>query len=191
MTKKIALLASGKGSNAKNISTFFKDSENISVELICSNNSASPLFDFCKKNNISSHLIDTAKKNSLEKLLFLFKESKIDYIILCGFLLKIPYSIISKYKNKIINIHPSLLPKYGGKGMYGLRVHKAVVLNNEKKSGITIHFVNEEYDKGAIIFQKEYALSLSETAESLSEAVQKLEHKYFPSIILQTINDNN
>ena len=191
MTKKIALLASGKGSNAKNISTFFKDSENISVELICSNNSASPLFDLCKKNNISSHLIDTATKNSFEKLLFLFKESKIDYIILCGFLLKIPYSIISKYKNKIINIHPSLLPKYGGKGMYGLRVHKAVVLNNEKKSGITIHFVNEEYDKGAIIFQKEYALSLSETAESLSEAVQKLEHKYFPSIILQTINDNN
>ena len=191
MTKKIALLASGKGSNAKNISTFFKDSENISVELICSNNSASPLFDFCKKNNISFHLIDTATKNSFEKLLLLFKESKIDYIILCGFLLKIPYSIISKYKNKIINIHPSLLPKYGGKGMYGSRVHKAVVLNNEKKSGITIHFVNEEYDKGAIIFQKEYALSLSETAESLSEAVQKLEHKHFPSIILQTINDNN
>jgi len=191
MTKKIALLASGKGSNAKNISTFFKDSENISVELICSNNSTSPLFDFCKKNNISFHLIDTATKNSFEKLLLLFKNSKIDYIILCGFLLKIPYSIISKYKNKIINIHPSLLPKYGGKGMYGLRVHKAVVLNNEKKSGITIHFVNEEYDKGAIIFQKEYALSLSETAESLSEAVQKLEHKHFPSIILQTINNNN
>ena len=191
MTKKIALLTSGKGSNAKNVSTFFKDSENISVELICSNNSASPLFDFCKKNNISSHLIDSSTKDSFEKLLFLFKKSKIDYIILCGFLLKIPCSIISKYKNKIINIHPSLLPKYGGKGMYGLRVHKAVVLNNEKKSGITIHFVNEEYDKGAIIFQKEYALSLSETAESLSEAVQKLEHKHFPSIILQTINDNN
>ena len=191
MTKKIALLASGKGSNAKNISTFFKDSENISVELICSNNSASPLFDFCKKNNISSHLIDSSTKDSFEKLLFLFKKSKIDYIILCGFLLKIPCSIISKYKNKIINIHPSLLPKYGGKGIYGSRVHKAVVLNNEKKSGITIHFVNEEYDKWAIIFQKEYSLSLSETAESLSEAVQKLEHKHFPYIILQTINNNN
>ena len=191
MKKKIALLASGKGSNAKNISTFFKDSENISVELICSNNSASPLFDFSKKNNISSHLIDTATKDSFEKLLLLFKKSKIDYIILCGFLLKIPYSIISNYKNRIINIHPSLLPKYGGKGMYGLRVHKAVILNNEKKSGITIHFVNEEYDKGAIIFQKEYALSFLETAESLSETIQKLEHKHFPPIILQTINENN
>lgn len=191
MTKKIALLASGKGSNAKNISTFFKDSENISVELVCSNNSASPLFDFCKKNNISSHLIDTATNDGFEKLLLLFKQSKIDYIILCGFLLKIPYSIISNYKNRIINIHPSLLPKYGGKGMYGLRVHKAVILNNEKKSGITIHFVNEEYDKGAIIFQKEYALSFSETAESLSETIQKLEHKHFPPIILQTINENN
>jgi phosphoribosylglycinamide formyltransferase-1 len=121
----------------------------------------------------------------------LFKKSKIDYIILCGFLLKIPYSIISKYKNKIINIHPSLLPKYGGKGMYGSRVHRAVILNNEKKSGITIHFVNEEYDKGAVIFQKEYALSFSETAESLAKAIQKLEHKHFSPIILQTINEDN
>jgi phosphoribosylglycinamide formyltransferase-1 len=191
MTKKIALLASGKGSNAKNISAFFKDSENISIELICSNNSASPLFDFCKKNNISSHLIEGATKDDFEKLLLLFKKSKINYIILCGFLLKVPYSIISKYKNKIINIHPSLLPKYGGKGMYGSRVHKAVILNNEKISGITIHFVNEEYDKGAVIFQKEYTLSFSETAESLAKAIQKLEHKYFSPVILQTINNDN
>ena len=191
MTKKIALLASGKGSNAKNISAFFKYSENISIELICSNKSASPLFDFCKKNNISSHLIEGATKDDFEKLLLLFQKSKIDYIILCGFLLKIPYSIIAKYKNKIINIHPSLLPKYVGKGMYGSRVHKAVILNSEKISGITIHFVNQEYDKGAIIFQKEYTLSFSETAESLAKAIQKLEHKYFPPIILQTINKNN
>jgi phosphoribosylglycinamide formyltransferase-1 len=191
MTKKIALLASLKGSNAKNISAFFKDSENISIELICSNNSASPLFDFCKKNNISSHLIEGATKDDFEKLLLLFQKSKIDYIILCGFLLKIPYTIVSEYKNKIINIHPSLLPKYGGKGMYGSRVHKAVILNNERISGITIHFVNEEYDKGAVIFQKEYTLSFSETAESLAKAIQKLEHKYFSTIILQTINKNN
>jgi phosphoribosylglycinamide formyltransferase-1 len=191
MTKKIALLSSGKGSNAKNISAFFKDSEYISIELICSNNSASPLFDFCKNNNMSSHLIEGATKDDFEKLLLLFQKSKIDYIILCGFLLKIPHSIISKYKNKIINIHPSLLPKYGGKGMYGSRVHKAVILNNEKISGITIHFVNEEYDKGAVIFQKEYALSFSETAESLAKAIQKLEHKHFSTIILQTINENN
>ena len=191
MTKKIALLASGKGSNAKNISAFFKDSENISIELICSNNSASPLFDFCKKNNISSHFIEGATKDDFEKLLLLFQKSKIDYIILCGFLLKIPYTIISEYKNKIINIHPSLLPKYGGKGMYGSRVHKAVILNSERISGITIHFVNEEYDKGAVIFQKEYTLSVSETAESLAKAIQKLEHKHFSTIILQTINKNN
>lgn len=191
MTKKIALLASGKGSNAKNISVFFKDSENISVELICSNNSASTLFDFCKKNNISSYLIEGDTEDAFEKLNLLFQKSKIDYLILCGFLLKIPKLIIAAYKNKIINIHPSLLPKYGGKGMYGIKVHKAVVLNNEKISGITIHFVNEEYDKGAIIFQKEYTLSTSETAESLFTAIQKLEHKYFPAIILQTINENN
>ena len=190
MTKKIALLASGKGSNAKNISTFFKGSENISVELICSNNSASPVFDFCKKNNISSCLIKGNTKEAFEKLLLLIKKSKIDYIVLCGFLLKIPEFIISDYKNKIINIHPSLLPKHGGKGMYGSKVHKAVLLNNEKTSGITVHFVNEEYDKGTILFQKEYTLSSFETAESLAIAIQKLEHKYFPSVILQTINEN-
>lgn len=190
MTKKIALLASGKGSNAKNISTFFKGSENVSVELICSNNSASPVFDFCKKNNISSCLIKGNTKEAFEKLLLLIKKSKIDYIVLCGFLLKIPVFIISEYKNKIINIHPSLLPKHGGKGMYGSKVHKAVLLNNEKTSGITVHFVNEEYDKGTILFQKEYTLSSFETAESLAIAIQKLEHKYFPSVILQTINEN-
>ena len=190
MTKKIALLASGKGSNAKNISTFFKGSENVSVELICSNNSASPVFDFCKKNNISSCLIKGNTKEAFEKLLLLIKKSKIDYIVLCGFLLKIPVFIISEYKNKIINIHPSLLPKHGGKGMYGSKVHKAVLLNNEKTSGITVHFVNEEYDKGTVLFQKEYTLSSFETAESLAIAIQKLEHKYFPSVILQTINEN-
>lgn len=190
MTKKIALLASGKGSNAKNISTFFKGSENISVELICSNNSASPVFDFCKKNNISSCLVKGNTKEAFKKLLILIKKSKIDYIVLCGFLLKIPAFIISEYKNKIINIHPSLLPKHGGKGMYGSKVHKAVLLNNEKTSGITVHFVNEEYDKGTILFQKEYTLSSFETAESLAIAIQKLEHKYFPSVILQTINEN-
>lgn len=190
MTKKIALLASGKGSNAKNISTFFKGSENVSVELICSNNSASPVFDFCKKNNISSCLIKGNTKEAFEKLLLLIKKSKIDYLVLCGFLLKIPVFIISEYKNKIINIHPSLLPKHGGKGMYGSKVHKAVLLNNEKTSGITVHFVNEEYDKGTILFQKEYTLSSFETAESLAIAIQKLEHKYFPSVILQTINEN-
>ena len=190
MTKKIALLASGKGSNAKNMSTFFKGSENVSVELICSNNSASPVFDFCKKNNISSCLIKGNTKEAFEKLLLLIKKSKIDYIVLCGFLLKIPVFIISEYKNKIINIHPSLLPKHGGKGMYGSKVHKAVLLNNEKTSGITVHFVNEEYDKGTILFQKEYTLSSFETAESLAIAIQKLEHKYFPSVILQTINEN-
>jgi phosphoribosylglycinamide formyltransferase-1 len=144
---------------------------------------------FVKKTTY--HLIETATKDGFEKLLLLLKKSKIDYIILCGFLLKIPYKIISEYKNKIINIHPSLLPKYGGKGMYGSRVHKSVILNNEKISGITIHFVNEEYDKGAVIFQKEYALSFSETAESLANAIQKLEHKHFSPIILQTINENN
>ena len=180
MTKKIALLASGKGSNAKTISAFFKNSENISVELICSNNSASPLFDFCKKNNISSHLIEGATKDDFEKLLLLFQKSKIDYIILCGFLLKIPFSIISEFKNKIINIHPSLLPKYGGKGMYGENIHKAVIKNKDKTSGLTIHYVNDKYDDGAIIFQKTIRLEPCETPLSLSKKILDQEHINYP-----------
>ena len=188
MTKKIALLASGKGSNAKNISAFFKDSENISIELICSNNSASPLFDFCKKNNISSHLVEGTTKGGFEKLLLLFKKSKIDYIILCGFLLKIPYSIISEYKNKIINIHPSLLPKYGGKGMYGNKIHKAVLTNKEKESGITIHLVNEHYDEGEILFQKSCKVMLDDDVSDLAQRIHLLEYQFFPKIIEDYIN---
>ena len=111
----------------------------------------------------------------------------IDFIVLSGFLLKIPKNLVELYENKIINIHPSLLPKYGGKGMYGNNIHSQVVKNKEKYSGITIHFVNEEYDSGAIIFQHKYELKKSETAESLSNEIQKIEHAFFPKIILDTI----
>jgi phosphoribosylglycinamide formyltransferase-1 len=117
----------------------------------------------------------------------LIEDLNIDFVVLAGFLLKIPNKLVKLYAGNIINIHPSLLPKYGGKGMYGMNIHNLVIKNKEKYSGITIHFVNEDYDSGAIIFQHKYELRKDETAESLANEIQKIEHSFFPKIILETI----
>ena len=187
MKKNIAVLASGKGSNAKNICSFFQNSKEVAVRLICSNKKDSPLFSFSKENNINFYYLDTSVSSFFDDFIQHLQLMNIDFIVLSGFLLKIPKNLVELYKNKIINIHPSLLPKYGGKGMYGHNVHNLVVDNKEKYSGITIHFVNEEYDSGAIIFQHKYELKNSETAESLADEIQKIEHAFFPKIILDTI----
>ena len=187
MKKNIAVLASGKGSNAKNIYSFFQNSKEVAVRLICSNKKDSPLFSFSKENNINFYYLDTSVSSFFDDFIQHLQLMNIDFIVLSGFLLKIPKNLVELYKNKIINIHPSLLPKYGGKGMYGHNVHNLVVDNKEKYSGITIHFVNEEYDSGAIIFQHKYELKISETAESLADEIQKIEHAFFPKIILDTI----
>ena len=187
MKKNIAVLASGKGSNAKNICSFFQNSKEVAIKLICSNKKNSPLFPFSKENSIGFYHLDTNVSNFFDDFIRHLQLMNIDFIVLSGFLLKIPKNLIELYENKIINIHPSLLPKYGGKGMYGHNIHNLVVKNKEKYSGITIHFVNEEYDSGAIIFQHKYELKKSETAESLSNEIQKIEHAFFPKIILDTI----
>ena len=187
MKKNIAVLASGKGSNAKNICSFFQNSKEIAVKLICSNKKNSPLSVFSKENNVNFYHLDTSVSNFFDDFIQHLQLMNIDFIILSGFLLKIPKNLVELYKNKIINIHPSLLPKYGGKGMYGHNIHSLVVKNKEKYSGITIHFVNEEYDSGAIIFQHKYELKQFETAESLSDEIQKIEHAFFPKIILETV----
>ena len=187
MKKNIAVLASGKGSNAKNICSFFQNSKDVAIKLICSNKKNSPLFPFSKENSIGFYYLDTSVSNFFDDFIWHLQLMNIDFIVLSGFLLKIPKNLIELYENKIINIHPSLLPKYGGKGMYGNNIHSQVVKNKEKYSGITIHFVNEEYDSGAIIFQYKYELKKSETVESLSNEIQKIEHAFFPKIILDTI----
>ena len=187
MKKNIAVLASGKGSNAKNICSFFQNSKEVAVKLICSNKKNSPLFPYSKENSIGFYYLDTSVSNFFDDFIWHLQLMNIDFIVLSGFLLKIPKNLIELYENKIINIHPSLLPKYGGKGMYGNNIHSQVVKNKEKYSGITIHFVNEEYDSGAIIFQYKYELKKSETVESLSNEIQKIEHAFFPKIILDTI----
>jgi len=187
MKKNIAVLASGKGSNAKNICAFFQKSEIVSVKLICSNKKNSLLKSFSNEIGANYYFLDNTSTCFFDGFINYAQTLNIDFIVLAGFLLKVPKELIELYNGNIINIHPSLLPKYGGKGMYGMNIHNLVIKNKEKYSGITIHFVNEEYDSGAIIFQHNYELKKNETAESLAKEIQKIEHSFFPKIILETI----
>ena len=142
-----------------------------------------------KKIQISPHQEFNKKEFYESTFLETIRNTNPDLIVLAGFLLKIPEKIVSAFENRIINIHPSLLPKYGGKGMYGLNIHKEVILNKEKLSGFTIHYVNQEYDKGAVIFQKKIQINEKETPESLSSKVLKLEHENYPLIIEKILNN--
>jgi phosphoribosylglycinamide formyltransferase-1 len=189
--KKIAIFASGSGSNAQSIIEYFHQKENIEVAVIVSNNSDAFVIQRAKKLGVNSFVFNIESfKNNLE-FLNVLEKYEVDWIILAGFLLKIPEYIIDKYDNRILNIHPSLLPKYGGKGMYGKNVHHAVVNNKEPESGISIHYVNKNYDEGKIIFQARCLVNENDSAEVLSKKIQALEHKYYPKIIEETITKKN
>lgn len=178
----IAVFGSGSGSNAENLYNHFASSDKISVVLFCSNK-PSFILKRANKLNISSLLVSKEELTvftGLEKKLSLFK---IDFIVLAGFLLKIPEKMIQHYFGRIVNIHPSLIPKYSGKGMYGDLVHKSVILNNEYESGITIHLVNKNYDEGRVLLQKTCAIEQGETVSSLRKKVQELEHYWYPKAI--------
>lgn len=185
MTKKIALFASGSGSNAENIVNYFSKSTVFDFPIIISNKENAFVHERAKKLGIPS--ITFSKEDFLEgeKILSTLKKHKIDYIVLAGFLLKIPSVLIDAYPQKMINIHPALLPKFGGKGMYGQHVHQAVVDAKESESGITVHFVNSNYDEGNVIFQAKCAVLPSDTADKIAEKVHALEYKHFPRIIEQ------
>lgn len=186
MIKRIAIFASGNGSNAENICSYFKRSEDIQVSVILTNNSESGVVDRCRKLDIP---LISFSKNELElKILLKLLDLHIDYIVLAGFLLKIPLSIIQAYPDRIINLHPALLPKFGGKGMYGIHVHNAVIKAGESESGITIHCVNEEYDKGEILAQFRIPVDKTESPEELQTRIHELEYKYFPVVIESFIN---
>jgi phosphoribosylglycinamide formyltransferase-1 len=181
--KKIALLASGSGSNAENIIHYFQNDKNRQF-FIVSNKKEAFVHERAKNLNVLSYTITKSGFETGEALRFL-KENRIDFVVLAGFLLKVPEDILKAYPNKIINIHPALLPKYGGKGMYGSRVHEAVVANKDTESGITIHYVNENYDEGQIIFQAKCEVLPTDSADNVAEKVHALEYKYFPEIIEQ------
>jgi len=183
MAKNIAIFASGNGSNAENIYRFFQKSSDINVVLICSNNKGAYVVKRAEKLQIPLFLFTKQGFENFFELKKVLEAKEVDFIILAGFLLKIPKKILEHYPDKIINIHPALLPKYGGKGMYGNVVHKAVLENKEVESGITIHFVNSEYDDGEIIFQAKCKVKKNDSVESLVKKVQKLERDFFPKII--------
>jgi phosphoribosylglycinamide formyltransferase 1 len=180
--KKILMFASGGGSNVRAILDHFGSNEEVQFPLILTNNSKAGVIDIAKAYRVDVMLIN---KDILLQPHFI---DTIDYhkphlIVLAGFLWKIPDYMIAAYPNKIINIHPSLLPKYGGRGMYGHHVHEAVIANGEKVSGITIHMVNEQYDEGTILLQKEVKVSKTDTAQSLAKKVLALEHEFYPKVI--------
>jgi phosphoribosylglycinamide formyltransferase-1 len=187
MPKKLAIFASGSGSNAENICNYFAESSDIEVVLICTNKRDALIVKRANKLSIPVCVFTKYELNNFVDLHKKLQSIGVDIVILAGFLLKLPAIMVDSYPNRIINIHPSLLPKYGGKGMYGSNIHKAVIKNKETESGISIHFVNQNYDEGKIILQKKCSISASESVETLIHKIHKLEHNYFPGAIEKTI----
>ena len=187
--KKILLFASGTGSNVENIIQYFKNNDNVSIVGIFTNNLHAKVLEKAKHHNIPSLVFNKTELNEgfvLEKI----NEYQPDLIVLAGFLLKFPEPIITAYPNKIINIHPALLPRYGGKGMYGMKVHQTILENKEKQTGITIHYVNEHYDEGKFIFQQDVDIEDCDSPEAIAIKVQALEHKHFPKVIEKLLTSN-
>jgi phosphoribosylglycinamide formyltransferase 1 len=186
--KNIAIFASGEGTNAENLFNYFNNDKRVKIKLVVTNSDTAGVIKRAEKFKKNVHIISkTALYEYTSQIIEFLNTENIDVIILAGFLLKIPEDFIKAFPNKIINIHPSLLPKYGGKGMYGMNVHNTVIQNKEKESGITIHFVNEEYDKGEVILQAKCDVNENDTPESLSIKIRKLEFEYFPKAIEKII----
>ena len=185
--KYIAILASGEGTNAEHLINYF-NGKAANVSLLACNNPRANAFSRAARLGVKSVLINKEWQVNGESLLNTLKDEKIDLIVCAGFLWKIPEAVLHAFPNKVVNIHPALLPKFGGKGMYGQHVHGAVIEAGEKESGITIHCVNEHYDEGAIILQKKCTVAKNETPESLAQKVQQLEHEWYPKTIEQLLN---
>ncbi|MET2986671.1 phosphoribosylglycinamide formyltransferase [Aureibaculum conchae] len=187
--KRIVILASGSGTNAENIIKYFQKSNVITITHVLSNNKDAKVLKRAKRLKISNSSFNKDDFFNTDKVLNILKD-KADFIVLAGFLWKIPKNIINDFPDRIINIHPALLPNYGGKGMYGDNVHKAVVINKEKETGITIHYVNENYDEGAIIFQAKVEVDEGDSFEDVAQKVHQLEYEHFPKVIEQTLLKN-
>lgn len=183
MKKRIVIFASGNGTNTQNIIKYFQNSKHAQVVCVLSNNKNAKVLDRSLDLNIEALSFTKAEMLAPQGLLSLLNNRKPDLLVLAGFLLKFPEIIIDAYPNKVINIHPALLPKYGGKGMYGHHVHKAVVENKETHSGITIHYVNNHYDQGKVIFQKKTTIAPLDTPQDVAQKVQLLEHQWLPKVI--------
>lgn len=183
MMKRIIIFASGSGTNAENIIKYFHEQKIAEVTHVFSNNLRAKVLKRAHVLKVKALHFDKESFYDTNEVLNVMKDAKPDIIVLAGFLWIFPKKIIDAFPNKIINIHPALLPKYGGKGMYGNYVHEAVVRNKEKESGITIHYVNEHYDEGIIIFQAKTPVLEGDTAEDVANAIHQLEYEYFPVVI--------
>ncbi len=184
----IAVFASGEGTNAENLFSYYAGNTGVKIKLVVTNNEQAGVIkraDAWKKN--VQLISKTALYNYTDQIVDFLKTEKVDMIVLAGFLLKIPEALIRAYPDRIINIHPALLPKFGGKGMYGMHVHCAVIEAGEKESGITVHYVNEEYDKGRQILQVKCLVEAGESPESLAGKIHELEYHYFPRAIDKAI----
>lgn len=179
---RLGIIASGSGSNAENFHEYFRNSTSIEVSKVYCNNPGAGILDRCHRLDLPCQTF-TRQQLKDGRLLDQLLRDEIDLIVLAGFLWLIPSNLIAAFQNKIINIHPALLPKFGGKGMYGMNVHEAVVAQGESESGITIHLVNEKYDEGETLFQANVALQEGETPESLAAKIHQLEYKYFPEVV--------
>ena len=180
--KKIVLFASGNGSNAENIMAFFDTSNAVSVVGVFSNNSEAKVIERAKKFKVPTFVFNKLALSD-DTVLNQLKQLQPDLIVLAGFLLKFPIHIINEFPNKVINIHPALLPNYGGKGMYGMHVHQAVLENKEKETGITVHYVNEHFDEGEFIFQTNVNIENCTSAEEIALKIHELEMEHFPNVI--------
>lgn len=181
--KNIAVFASGNGSNAERIATYFENNEIAKVSIILTNKKDAGVIDRAKRLGIPYAIFDRNTFYQTEEIISILTEHQIDLVVLAGFLWLVPKNILETYPNRIVNIHPALLPKYGGKGMFGHHVHVAVIASGDKTSGITIHFVNDKYDDGQVIFQKEVEIEKHDSPDSLAQKIHELEYRYFPEVI--------
>ena len=188
--KKILLFASGTGSNVENIIQYFQESDTVAVTAVFSNNPEAKVLEKAKNYGIPTEVFNRSEFNEgvvLNKI----NQWQPDLIVLAGFLWKMPEAIVAAYPHKIINIHPALLPNYGGKGMYGMHVHRAILENKEPKTGITIHYVNEHYDEGEFILQQSVNIEDCQSPEEIAAKVHQLEHQYFPETIAKLLNSTS
>ncbi len=188
--KRFVILASGSGSNAENIITYFGNNPNIDVVAVFSNKKTAHVLERCERLKVPAFYFNKEAFSGSGSFMAAVKGLNPDLIVLAGFLWKIPSSLVKAFPKQLINIHPALLPKYGGKGMYGAKVHQAVKENNETETGITIHYVNENYDEGAIIFQAKTALNSDDTPDTIASKVHELEYEHFPKVIEKLLTNN-
>lgn len=187
LKKRIAIFASGSGSNAQKIMEHFKKHNDAEVAIVLTNNPDAFVLQRADNFEIPTHIFNKNEFYQTEAVVNLLKSLQVDIIVLAGFLWLIPQNLLKAFPNKIINIHPALLPKYGGKGMYGDRVHKTIIENGEEESGITIHFVNENFDEGEIIHQSRFKIEKGDDLEMVKFKGQQLEHLHYPKVVEQLL----